>query len=111
FLHGLGQQFAATVAAWLGASIEDWPAAVRLAAAGLFPVGELLTAAGLVFRRTRVAAIILAFVMHGGLLALLGPWGLDHRPGVLLWNVYFLLQAVILFAPFREPEGDGGDAA
>jgi hypothetical protein len=111
FLHGLGQQLAATAAAWLGESIEDWPAAVRLAAAGLFPAGEMLTAAGLAFRRTRVAAVMLALVMHVGLLALLGPWGLDHRPGVLLWNVFFLLQAVILFAPWREPPGDGGDAA
>ncbi len=28
---------------------------------------------------------------------MLGPWGLDHRPGVLIWNVFFMVQDVALF--------------
>ncbi len=97
FLHGVGQQFLAVVATWLGFSTEAWPETTRIAAAGVFPTGELLVAVGLCFWRTRLAAVAGAVLMHFTLIALLGPWGLDHRPGVLLWNVYFLIQAVLLF--------------
>ncbi len=101
FLHGVGQQFLATIAGWTGASLETWPQEARLVAAGVFPAGELLVALGLCFRATRPAALLGALAMHGGLIALLGPWGLNHQPGVLLWNVFFLAQAVLLFGPSR----------
>ncbi|MBW3596497.1 MAG: hypothetical protein KY475_04385 [Planctomycetes bacterium] len=104
FLHGLGQQFLATMTGWFGVAAEDWPATARVAAAALFPAGELLTAVGLCFRRTRLPAVILAVVMHAGLVALLGPWGLDHQPGVLLWNGFFAAQAIILFTPLPESQ-------
>jgi hypothetical protein len=35
------------------------------------------------------------------LLAILGPWGLAHQPGVLLWNAYFIVQDLVLFWPER----------
>src|SRR5262249_28175077 len=28
-------------------------------------------------------------------------WGLNHHPGVLIWNVYFIAQDLLLFAPAR----------
>jgi hypothetical protein len=31
------------------------------------------------------------------LLLALSPWGADNKPGVLIWNVYFIAQNVILF--------------
>ncbi len=99
FLHGVGPQFLAVMAGWLGLSTEAWPEATRVMAAGVFPAGELLVAIGLAFRGTRPVAVAGAMLMHVGLLALLGPWGLNHQPGVLLWNVYFLVQAVLLFGP------------
>jgi hypothetical protein len=42
--------------------------------------------------------------MHVGLLLILGPWGLDHKPGVLIWNVYFIFQNVLLFRPSHAPQ-------
>jgi hypothetical protein len=104
FLHGLGQQFAATALGWAGVVIDDWPPWLRLAAAGVFPAWELLVALGLLFGRSRTIALAGAVVMHLGLLAVLGPWGLDHQPGVLIWNLFFLAQAIFLFSPARRPE-------
>src|SRR5690606_21635833 len=52
---------------------------------------------GLLFKPLRRTALILAAVMHATLLACLGPWGMDHQPAVLLWNVGFLGQAVLLW--------------
>ena len=38
-----------------------------------------------------------AIVMHGALMLTLGPLGLGHEWGVFLWNVYFGIQAWLLF--------------
>lgn len=65
----------------------------------LFPAGELLVAVLLAIRRTRVVGMWAAISMHGLLLQMLGPFGLNHSPGVLLWNVFFVIQAVLLFSP------------
>jgi len=109
FLHTLGQQFLAALAGLFGAGVDDWSSAARLAAAAVFPVGELLVAAGLAFRRTRTIALVAAVILHLLLLAILGPWGLAHQPGVLLWNAYFIVQDLILFWSERSlAENDGG---
>ncbi len=101
FLHTLGQQFLAALAGVGGGSIESWSESARLAAALVFPLGELAVAAGLCFARTRTAALAGAVVLHVLLLVILGPWGLDHKPGVLVWNAYFIVQDWLLFAPLR----------
>lgn len=67
----------------------------------LFPVGELVIAIGLIWPRTRHVALWAACGMHVLLLLILGPWGLNHRPGVLIWNLFFLVQNLILFGPMR----------
>jgi hypothetical protein len=41
--------------------------------------------------------------MHVLLLLALSPWGADNKPGVLIWNVYFILQNVVLFGVAGEP--------
>ncbi len=99
FLHTLGQQFLSALAGVAGGSIETWSDSTRLAAALVFPLGELVVAVGLCFVRTRSAALVGAVLLHVLLLVILGPWGLDHKPGVLVWNVYFIVQDVLLFAP------------
>lgn len=60
------------------------------------PAGELLLTFLLVsgFFRLGRAGII---AMHLGLIALLGPWALDHSANVLLWNVSMILQTFVLF--------------
>jgi hypothetical protein len=107
FLHGAGQQFAATVGGWFGGSLELAPEWLRLTAAAVFPLAEMLVAAGLVLRRTRRAALAGAVVMHAGLFGVLGPVGLDHKPGVLVWNLFFIAQAVFLFGGSRDGKRDG----
>jgi hypothetical protein len=42
---------------------------------------------------------VLAITMHLLLLLIVGPLGLNHEPGVLVWNVFFIGQAWLLFWP------------
>jgi hypothetical protein len=69
----------------------------RVALAGTFGAGELLLALGLCWRRPRKWAWPASIGMHALLIIALGPCGADNKPGVLIWNVYFILQNVILF--------------
>ncbi len=103
FLHTLGQQFLAALAGLFGASLDGWSETARLWAAAVFPLGELAVALGLCFARTRRAALGGAIALHVLLLVILGPWGLNHKPGVLLWNAYFIVQDVLLFGPAIRP--------
>jgi hypothetical protein len=81
----------------------------RMFLAGSVAAAELLVAVGLCWRRSRKLAWAASIVMHLLLLAALGPWGENSQPGVLLWNVYFILQNVILFGLAGElPAADSG---
>ena len=97
FLHTLGQQFLGALAQTIGLSLDRWSDPARVLAAGVFPTGELLVAVGLCFRPTRGVALGGAIALHLLLIVILGPWGLDHRPGVLAWNLYFIVQDLVLF--------------
>ncbi len=100
FLHTLGQQFLEALAGTFGASIDGWNESLRLGAAAVFPGGELLIALGLCFVRTRLSALAAAVFLHVMLLVILGPWGLQHKSGVLVWNLYFIVQDLLLFSNF-----------
>jgi len=102
FLNSVGSQFLTTAADWIGVNAGGWTAQTRALLAVFFPLGELAVAMLLIFPRTRRAGVVAALMLHGGLLLLLGPWGLNHEAGVLLWNVYFAAQAVLLFWPERD---------
>jgi hypothetical protein len=65
----------------------------------LLPLGELGTGVLLAVRGLRPLGLVAAAVLHLTLITLLGPWGLDHRWGVLVWNVSFLTQVLLLFRP------------
>ncbi len=77
------------------AAVGAWPL--------IFPIGELCIAVGLCFRRTRRLAVALAVAMHATLLFVLGPLGLNHSAGVLLWNLFFIAQVILLFSS-RNPD-------
>lgn len=77
--------------------------ATRTAAAVLLPCGELLAAALLAIRPTRRIGLATSVAMHLALIAALGPWGLQHHPGVLLWNAFFIGQNVLLFGRTEPP--------
>ncbi len=62
-----------------------------------FPLGELLVAGLLGFPRTRRWGIAGSTAMHLTLLVALGPLGWNQLPGVLLWNLFFLVSVPQLF--------------
>jgi hypothetical protein len=66
--------------------------------AGSLAGGELLIGIGLCFRPSRRIAFYASLVMHALLIAALGTWGAHQKPGVLLWNAYFIAQNIVLFA-------------
>lgn len=78
--------------------LELWSAAARTRLAAAIPVSELLIALLLAVRSTRMLGLIGATSMHLVLLLALGPLGHGHQPGVLLWNVFFIGQNLLLFA-------------
>lgn len=63
----------------------------------LIPLGEFAIGVGLALSTTRKYAVGLSVVMHATLIGILGPWGLDHELGVLIWNTIFAVQIVLLF--------------
>ena len=78
--------------------LSNWsPLAQQLAALTL-PVAELITAACLLEPRLRMLGLALSLSLHSLLLITLGPWGLGHSRTVLIWNVFFLGQNVLLFS-------------
>lgn len=68
-----------------------------IGAALILALGELVVAILLLITRTRPAGLWAATVMHLGLLVALGPFGLNHSYGVLLWNFFFVAQDWLLF--------------
>ena len=102
FLTTHGEVFVAVLAKSFGWPFSEWPQAVRRLCVAALPLGEIAIAAGLGFRRTQKPAVWCSFLVHGSLLWILGPWGLGHQPGVLIWNVYFIVQNIVLFRPFAK---------
>lgn len=81
----------------VGLNAAFWSESFQRTVIALLPVVELLAAVCLWFVRLRHIGIALATSVHVGLLITLGPLGLDHHAGVLIWNVYFLASIWILF--------------
>ncbi len=67
----------------------------------LFPAVEFAAGVGLLIPGTRRGAAVLVMAMHVCLIAILGPWNLNHSLGVLLWNLLLLAQAYLLL--FQKP--------
>ncbi|MBI1312424.1 hypothetical protein GC176_14125 [bacterium] len=96
FIEGHGQTFVSAIANVLGLSLKFWSPAMRSASAAVLPIGELLVAVCLFIPKARRLALFASLLMHGLLITAVGPWGMDQRPGVLLWNVLFITQNVLL---------------
>jgi len=97
FVQTLGRQLAEGLFSSVGISTRFWEPETLGWIAAAFPLGEMLVAAGLFFRRTRTPALVAAIGMHVSLMLAIGPWGLNHYQGVLIWNVYFIIQDLLLF--------------
>jgi hypothetical protein len=109
FVEGHGQLLLEGLSDAVGLSAADWSPAVRAGLAWCFPAGELLVAALLAVARLRRLGLWGSLAMHVALLLTLGPLGLNHEWGVLLWNGYFIGQNVLLFRPLPAAGSRAGD--
>ena len=101
FLHTVGQQMLGALTKIAGRDASDIDASLRLALVAAFPTTEFAIALGLVWPKTRRLAGIFAIYLHLVLIVILGPLGLNHRLGVLIWNALFGIQAYYLFVVKR----------
>ncbi|MGB7328166.1 MAG: hypothetical protein WBD31_25040, partial [Rubripirellula sp.] len=93
FAHTVGQDFLAAVARPIGVNLDAVNETTRARLAMVFPATELLAGLALLIRRVRRVAGVIIMVMHATLIAILGPWSLDHSLGVLTWNAALMFQA------------------
>lgn len=108
FLHSHGPKFVSAICEATGLSTQFWSDRAWLIAAALLPVGELLVGVALLFLKSRAYGLAASLAMHLLLMVAVGPWGLNHEAGVLLWNGYFIVQNVILFTAERRSSAQSG---
>ena len=101
FIATYGQQLVEAAIGQAGLTLQFQSETVRRCLAAALPLGELGIACGLIHPRTRRISLFAATAMHALLLAALGPGGLHHRPTVLVWNAYFVVQVWTLFGQPR----------
>jgi len=93
-----GRQLVEALVGAVGGSIRFWPEWLQSIAAILLPLGEATVAALLLLSpRLHRFGFPLAITMHVLLLVTVGPLGMNHQPGVLIWNVFFIAQSGILW--------------
>lgn len=101
FLHTVGQQMLGAMANLVGQKLSGISASLKLALVAIFPVVELAIAVGLAGQTSRRVAGLFAIGLHLTLIVILGPLGLNHRLGVLIWNAQFVGLAYFLFVAKR----------
>ncbi len=112
FVNSVGQEIVAAMLSLLNLEIVDWsPERWQLWAMAL-PMVEILVGILLCFRNAGYWSVPLACLFHAGLIVVLGPGGLNHKPAVIIWNLFFIVQLVYLFWPTinweaRQPAFDG----
>lgn len=106
FVFTVGKQMLETLSAFVGGDIGDLSTSWLVSLVLLLPLGELLVGVLLLMPKTRMAAGVLAMVLHLTLLVVLGPLGLDHQLGVLVWNLFFIFQAWLLFVCRTDPASE-----
>ncbi|MFC1757269.1 MauE/DoxX family redox-associated membrane protein [Planctomycetota bacterium] len=97
FFQHLGLRFVDTFLNQIGTNPHLMVPAKKLWMIWLFPIGEMLVGIGLIVPVTRRFAVGASMLLHAVLIMILGPWGLDHHLGVLLWNVLFASEVLVAF--------------
>ena len=108
FLQTHGPKFVGAICDAVGISTRFWTDRTWQVTASFLPAGELLVGVSLLFRRTRSFGILASILMHVLLIVAVGPWGLNHRAGVLLWNGFFIVQNIVLLRAVRDAVAEGG---
>lgn len=98
FLTSHGQLLLSGMLNPLGIETTYWSPRSRIILVALFPLGELLTGILLLRRQTYRYGLPLSLLMHLLLIWILGA-GLQHEWSVLIWNLFFIIQNIILFGP------------
>ncbi len=101
FLDSYGQQFIESLYGADNIQFRWWKPQDRQLAAAVLPLGEFAVALTMLVPSTRKFGCGLSIVMHLGLMAAVGPLGLNHLPGVFLWNIYFIGQNALLLKAAR----------
>ena len=81
----------------IGLSTKFWSKTTLQTMAFLMPVSELVVATLLLITRLGKWRILPAIIMHILLIFTFSPWGHDQNHSVLLWNIFFIAQVIILF--------------
>jgi uncharacterized membrane protein YphA (DoxX/SURF4 family) len=102
FFSSVGRELATTLLGFAGIQLGQLPIGLQNVTIGCLPVVELAVGLALLLGFARRPTVVIAIVMHLGLLLVLSPLGLNHKFGVLLWNACFLVQLPILFWPRNE---------
>ena len=104
FVFTVGDQMLDVLVGFLGLELDAFPSWLRISLVLCLPIGELIVGALLLFRKSAPIAARLAIGLHVSLLLALGPLGLNHQQGVLIWNIWFIVQAWLLFAASAKNE-------
>lgn len=92
-----GQQLINALLSAIGLSARLWSEQTRQVLASGLPLCEFLVMGLVLHPRTRRVGLATSIVMHVLLLLALGPSGMNHRPGVIIWNFFFIIQNLILW--------------
>ncbi len=103
FLHTVGQHMLTALTGLLRFDARQLSQPVRVGLVATFPLVELAIAVGLLIPKSRRLAGGCAVLLHLGLILILGPLGLNHRPGVLVWNAQVAVQVYWLFVAPQSP--------
>ena len=103
FVFTVGDQMLDVLAGFVGLEPDGLPQWAQVSLVLCLPLAELLIGVLLLFPKTARPAGWLAIGLHASLLLALGPLGLNHQPGVLAWNGWFIVQAWLLFVT-RTPQ-------
>ena len=102
FVHTVGDQMLSTLVGLLGSTTENWPPTVKHTTVLCLPIFEILIGIGLLIPKARHLAMAGAVVMHAALLLLLFQDVSGY--GVLIWNLFFIFQIIVIF--YRQPESN-----
>lgn len=98
FLHSVGPNFVDVLMSWVGLRMDDLSESKQFYAALALPLSELLLAILLAVPQTRKLGARLACAFHLVLALVFSPFGLNHSLSVIVWNVQFAVQALLLFS-------------